>query len=102
MAESAATRREFLAAAVTVAGVAAVPGAGRLEKPLFAYVGTFSSPLKDVLPTQVATHLPLMLNGIRSTGAICDAWARAWAPMLSISRRRLLPTNRVLLAFSWA
>ncbi|MCE2797166.1 MAG: lactonase family protein [Planctomyces sp.] len=53
MAESAATRREFLAAAVTVAGVAAVPGAGRLEKPLFAYVGTFSSPLKDVLPTQV-------------------------------------------------
>jgi hypothetical protein len=25
-----------------------------------------------VLPAQVATHLPLMLNGIRSTGAICD------------------------------
>jgi L-ribulose-5-phosphate 3-epimerase len=25
-----------------------------------------------VLPSQVATHLPLMLNGIRSTGAICD------------------------------
>ncbi len=48
MAESAATRREFLAAAVTVAGVAAVPGAGRLEKPLFAYVGTFSSPLKQL------------------------------------------------------
>jgi len=25
-----------------------------------------------VLPTDVATHLPLMLSGIRSTGAICD------------------------------
>ncbi len=25
-----------------------------------------------VLPAQVATHLPLMLSGIRSTGAICD------------------------------
>jgi sugar phosphate isomerase/epimerase len=25
-----------------------------------------------VLPSQVATHLPLMLQGIRSTGAICD------------------------------
>jgi hypothetical protein len=25
-----------------------------------------------VLPTDAATHLPLMLNGIRSTGAICD------------------------------
>jgi sugar phosphate isomerase/epimerase len=25
-----------------------------------------------VLPSQVATHLPSMLNGIRSTGAICD------------------------------
>jgi sugar phosphate isomerase/epimerase len=25
-----------------------------------------------VLPSQVATHLPQMLNGIRSTGAICD------------------------------
>lgn len=25
-----------------------------------------------VLPAQVATHLPLMLQGIRSTGAICD------------------------------
>ncbi len=25
-----------------------------------------------VLPADVATHLPLMLNGIRSTGAICD------------------------------
>ncbi|MEY4188465.1 MAG: hypothetical protein RIT02_3499 [Planctomycetota bacterium] len=53
MAESAATRREFLAAAVAVAGVTGVQGAGRPEKPLFAYVGTFSSPLQDVLPTQV-------------------------------------------------
>lgn len=53
MADSAATRREFLAATVVAAGAAGVPGAVRSEKPLFAYVGTFSSPLKDVLPTQV-------------------------------------------------
>lgn len=39
------TRREFLAAPL----VAAVQPAA----PLFAYVGTFSSPLKDTLPTQV-------------------------------------------------
>lgn len=50
MADNTATRREFLAATVVAAGV---PGMVRFEKPLFAYVGTFSSPLKDVLPTQV-------------------------------------------------
>jgi 6-phosphogluconolactonase len=51
-------RRSFLKTSVAAAGAAltysplqAQPGAG--EKPLLAYVGTFSSPLKDVLPTQV-------------------------------------------------
>ena len=53
MADNTATRREFLAATVVAAGAAGVPGVVRSEKPLFAYVGTFSSPLKDVLPTQV-------------------------------------------------
>jgi L-ribulose-5-phosphate 3-epimerase len=33
-----------------------------------------------VLPSQVATHLPLMLNGIRSTGAICDHIGVNFAP----------------------
>lgn len=53
MSDNTATRREFLAATVVAAGAAGVPGVVRSEKPLFAYVGTFSSPLKDVLPTQV-------------------------------------------------
>jgi len=53
MADNTATRREFLAATVVAASAAGVPGVVRSEKPLFAYVGTFSSPLKDVLPTQV-------------------------------------------------
>lgn len=33
-----------------------------------------------VLPTQVATHLPLMLQGIRSTGALCDHIGVNFAP----------------------
>ena len=33
-----------------------------------------------VLPTQVSTHLPLMLNGIRSTGAICDHIGTNFSP----------------------
>lgn len=52
------SRRAFLKASATVA---AAPLAGELvsaqpkdaDAPLFAFVGTFSSPLKDVLPTQV-------------------------------------------------
>ncbi|MDY3559948.1 lactonase family protein [Gemmata sp. JC673] len=52
------SRREFLALSATTA---AVPLAGGFasaqpqdaDAPLIAYVGTFSSPLKDVLPTQV-------------------------------------------------
>src|SRR4030095_8847615 len=33
-----------------------------------------------VLPSQVATHLPLMLSGIRSTGAICDHIGTNFSP----------------------
>ena len=50
---SSVTRRTALKAA---AGLAAAPVVARPAdpaKPLIAYVGTFSSPLKDVLPTQV-------------------------------------------------
>jgi 6-phosphogluconolactonase (cycloisomerase 2 family) len=52
------SRRSFVKTSVAAAGAAAVLG-GVLRAqpneagPLFAYVGTFSSPLQDVLPTQV-------------------------------------------------
>lgn len=53
------SRRSFLKTSAVLAG--AIPllssvlpiGAQDRAKPLFAYVGTFSSPLSDVLPTQV-------------------------------------------------
>lgn len=52
------SRRSFLRSSAALAGT--VPLAGNLfgveegeGKPLLAYVGTFSSPLRDVLPTQV-------------------------------------------------
>jgi len=46
------TRRSFLIGSAALAGChgAPTPGGGR---PLVAYVGTFSSPLRDMLPTQV-------------------------------------------------
>jgi 6-phosphogluconolactonase len=53
------SRRSFLKTSVALAGttplVAGSLGAqsGDASKPLMAYVGTFSSPLRDVLPTQV-------------------------------------------------
>lgn len=53
----AASRREFLktsaALAATSPFIAALANAELKPAPLMAYVGTFSSPLKDVLPTQV-------------------------------------------------
>ena len=45
------SRRSFLK--TTIALAATSPLAGRARGPLFAYVGTFSSPLRDTLPTQV-------------------------------------------------
>jgi 6-phosphogluconolactonase (cycloisomerase 2 family) len=54
-----ASRRSFLKSSAAIATTAPLVG-GLLEArpkdgggPLFAYVGTFSSPLRDVLPTQV-------------------------------------------------
>ncbi|HTE17049.1 MAG TPA: lactonase family protein [Armatimonadota bacterium] len=53
------SRRSFLKAAAGVAGSAALADglptaeAGAADGTLIAYVGTFSSPLRDVLPTQV-------------------------------------------------
>lgn len=53
------TRRSFVKTSVALAGATALP-AGTLRAqpkapggPLLAYVGTFSSPLRDTLPTQV-------------------------------------------------
>ena len=49
-------RRSFVASSAALAGTLAVGAAAQPkneEPPLIAYVGTFSSPLKDVLPTQV-------------------------------------------------
>jgi 6-phosphogluconolactonase len=71
MQETLMTRREFGQSLA----VAAVPGN---ERPLFAYVGTFSAPLKDVLPTQVDLP-PGNGRGIhifrvdRTTGALAPA-----------------------------
>src|SRR5438309_2999435 len=53
------SRRSFLKASAALAGAAPVAGGllraepGGATGPLLAYVGTFSSPLRDVLPTQV-------------------------------------------------
>src|SRR5438309_6730523 len=53
------SRRSFLKASAALAGAAPVAGGllraepGAAAGPLLAYVGTFSSPLRDVLPTQV-------------------------------------------------
>jgi len=78
------TRRSFLkttAAAVGTAPVLASLEAGAAaqdNRPLIAYVGTFSSPLKDVLPTQVDLP-PGNGRGIhifrvdRQTGALAPA-----------------------------
>ena len=87
-----ASRRSFLKASAALAG--ATPLADGLIRaqpkepaaPLLAYVGTFSSPLKDVLPTQVDLP-PGNGRGIhlfrvdRATGALAPAGrTRDWAP----------------------
>ncbi len=78
------SRRSFLKASVATASAAAI-GSTRLQAqadqgggPLMAYVGTFSAPLKDMLPTQVDLP-PGNGRGIhifqvnRSTGALSPA-----------------------------
>ena len=78
------SRRSFLAASASLAGAAAVADgtllaqASAADRPLLAYVGTFSSPLRDVLPTQVdlppgngrGIHL---FQANRATGALTPA-----------------------------
>lgn len=78
------SRRTFLKTSVVVAGAAQLASStlfaqdNKPDKPLMAYVGTFSSPLGDVLPTQV--DLPPgngrgihMFQVDRATGELKDA-----------------------------
>ena len=56
MPNSSSSRREFLSVSLTagaLAGLGSSLQAAAPPAPLMAYVGTFSSPLKDTLPTQV-------------------------------------------------
>jgi 6-phosphogluconolactonase (cycloisomerase 2 family) len=75
-------RRSFVASSVALAGALTANSANAQPKagdgPLLAYVGTFSSPLKDVLPTQV--DLPPgngrgihIFTADRATGALTAA-----------------------------
>jgi len=47
------SRRTFLIGAAALASGCQAPPSSRAGGPLIAYVGTFSSPLRDMLPTQV-------------------------------------------------
>ena len=80
---AARSRRSFLRTSAAIAGSAALAGRkaaaqGRASAPLVAYVGTFSSPLRDVLKTQVDLP-PGNGRGIhvfhvdRATGALTPA-----------------------------
>jgi 6-phosphogluconolactonase (cycloisomerase 2 family) len=56
MLDSKNSRRSFLQTSLAVAGAASLAAAAPADAPkgkLLAYVGTFSSPLRDTLPTQV-------------------------------------------------
>src|SRR5688572_30113475 len=80
------SRRTFLQQTAAIAGTASLLAGSSFataqgqdqQRPLMAYVGTFSSPLKDVLPTQVdlppgngrGIHL-FQVN--RTTGALTPA-----------------------------
>ena len=78
------SRRSFLKTSVAIAGTTPVidgllqAQSGNAARPLLAYVGTFSSPLRDVLPTQVDLP-PGNGRGIhvfevnRTTGALTPA-----------------------------
>jgi 6-phosphogluconolactonase (cycloisomerase 2 family) len=75
------SRRDFLAATAATGSLAACqsgPAAGSSAAPLFAYVGTFSSPLKDMLPTQV--DLPPG-NGRGIHRFRVDPASGAWTPL---------------------
>src|SRR5437016_5187835 len=81
------SRRAFLKSSVALAAMPLAGGLARAQRPgaagpLLAYVGTFSSPLRDVLPTQVDLP-PGNGRGIhlfrvdRATGALTPAGVHA-------------------------
>ncbi len=82
------SRRSFLKSSVALAGIAPImdglllAGSQQSAAPLLAYVGTFSSPLRDTLPTQVDLP-PGNGRGIhifqvnRATGAMTPAGIHA-------------------------
>ena len=84
------SRRSFLRTSTAFAGTAVLADgilqaqSGGANGPLIAYVGTFSSPLRDVLPTQVDLP-PGNGRGIhlfqvdRATGAMTPAGVTRWA-----------------------
>jgi 6-phosphogluconolactonase (cycloisomerase 2 family) len=103
------SRRSFLKTSVALAGATPVVGgllraeSGEAGGPLLAYVGTFSSPLGDVLPTQVdlppgngrGIHL-FQVN--RATGALTTAGIQEMGTSpsclaLNSSGTRLYSTN---------
>ena len=84
------SRRSFLRATTALAGMSPLidfpvrTGSAQAAGPLLAYVGTFSSPLRDTLPTQVDLP-PGNGRGIhlfhvdRTTGAMTPAASSRWA-----------------------
>jgi len=103
------SRRSFLKTSAALAGTAPLVAgsltaqAQEARGPLMAYVGTFSSPLRDVLPTQVDLP-PGNGRGIhlfqvdRATGATTPAGvhemgARPRCPVLNASGTRLYSAN---------
>lgn len=96
------SRRSFLRASVILAGGTSL-FAAPMKAPLMAYVGTFSSPLRDVLPTQVDLP-PGNGRGIhlyqvdRSTGAmtpsgICELGTSPNCLVTDSTGARLYSTN---------
>jgi 6-phosphogluconolactonase (cycloisomerase 2 family) len=109
MIRSAITRRSFLKSSLALAATAAGPGAWReasaeaARKPLVAYVGTFSSPLRNMLKTQV--DLPPgngrgihIFQANRATGVLapCGVFEQPSSPdclAINSSGTRLYVTN---------
>ena len=98
------TRRSFLHAPVALAaGTSMIGESAEPERPLVAYVGTFSSPLRNVLPTQVdrppgngrGIHL---FHANRDTGVlaprdICEMGTSPNCLVLNPAGTRLYSTN---------
>jgi len=108
MATESISRRSFMMSSVSLAGASLMPGLVKAQTAealnlLMAYVGTFSSPLRDVLPTQVDLP-PGNGRGIhlfaadRSTGAltprgVCELGTSPSCLALNAAGTRLYSAN---------